>query len=112
MPTGPEAQFDYVLRLPSRNIFLKLAEELSDEDASKLLDVARKLNPAEVVVIADRGHSVSVQLDPVFASENKVLRGRFRSMSTEELLSAFFGRKFAVRADAHSEAIGVTLTLR
>ena len=110
--SSAESTFDYVLRLPSRNVYLKMVDELSGAEAARLLGVARALNPAEVLVVADKGTKMDERLDPVFVSENKVARGRFRTMSTMELLSAFFGDKFALTFESSgSEAMRVSLRL-
>ena len=110
-PSGEESRFDYVLRLPSKNVYLKLEDELTEEGATRLLGAARKLNPAEVIVVARGGVSVDEVLDPVFVSENKILRGRVRTMPTSELLSAFFGDRFVPAFEPEGEAIRVTLRL-
>jgi hypothetical protein len=110
--SGVEAEFDRVLRLPSKNIYLKLAVELPEDEAKRLLEVARKLNPAEVLVVTDRGGGLDVRFDPVFVSENRVLRGRFRTISTTELLAGFFGSRFESRVEfVNDETVRVTLRL-
>ena len=45
---GGEAQFDRVLRLPSKSVYLKCVSTLSQREASGLLEAGRELNPAEV----------------------------------------------------------------
>ena len=110
-PSGSESLFDYVMRLPSKNVYLKMEKEISEEKAAQLLGVARGLNPAEVVVVAEKGVRMDEWLDPVFISENKVMRGRFRTLHTAELLSAFFGERFASTFEFEGEAVRATLVL-
>jgi len=117
-PAGPpqgEAEkglFHYVLRLPSRSVYLKLVQDLSLAEVSELMDFGRRANPAEVWVVADSGRSFDQRLDPVFISENKVLRGRVKSVSTNEMLREFFGGRFAVATErAEKDALKVTLRL-
>lgn len=107
-----ESIFDYVLRLPSKNVYLKMEEDLSEAEATRLLGAAKSLNPAEVLVVADKGVRMEERLDPVFVSENKVMRGRVWTMSRIGLLSAFFGDRFAVALESSgSEAVRVSLRL-
>ena len=112
-PVGKaEEGFDRVFRLPSRNVYLKLMAELTDRDAEKLLEATRALNPSEVIVIADRGGSKDTLLDPVFVSENRVMRGRFRTISTAELVSEFFGKRFEASVEPMADgAVRVAVRL-
>lgn len=96
---GGEAGLDYVLRLPSRNVYLKMLDTVDDTEASRLRELARELNPAEVWVFSDGGETLDERLDPVFVSEGKVLRGRLRSMTNAAMLYEFFGRKFSVASE-------------
>jgi hypothetical protein len=112
MGEGEKQMFPYVLRLPFKSVYLKVVEDLTLSEASSLVDFARKVNPAEVWVVVDSGRSFDQKLDPVFVSENKILRGRVKSVSTAEMLREFFGGKFAValeRVDQNS--VKVTLRL-
>lgn len=93
---GEEARFDFVLRLPSRDAYAKMVNALTEDQAAILLEAARKLNPAETFVVADSGPKMDVELDPVFISENKILRGRFRALPTSDLLASLMGGRFAV----------------
>ena len=110
-PSGDESLFDHVLRLPSRNVYLKMEEELQEAEAASILRASRSLNPADVLIVADKGVAIDERLDPVFVSENKVMRGRVRTMSTSELVSAFFGKKFTSAIEPLDEAVRVTLRL-
>ena len=108
-PSGNESQFDYVLRLPSRNVYLKMEKELSEEKAVRFRGAARSLNPAEVLIVADNGVKMDELFDPVFVSENRVMRGRLRTVSTPELLSAFLGGRFSPTFELlDGEAVRVT----
>jgi hypothetical protein len=110
---GGGAMFGYVLRLPFKSVYLKVVEVLDEAEASKLLDFARKANPAEVWIVADAGKSIDQKLDPVFVSENKVLRGRVKSVATVEMLREFFGGRFSValeRLDQNSQRVTLRLT--
>ena len=105
--------FGHVLRLPSRNIYLKVTEELTQQEAASLLDLARRMNPSEVLIVADTGAGADERLDPVFVSENKIMRGRFRSISTAEMLAGFFGNRFTSQVEFITpEEVKVTLGLR
>lgn len=101
-PSGPpagefeKAMFPYVLRLPLKSVYLKVVEELTEVQLSKYVDFARRVNPAEVWLVADRGQSIDQRMDPVFVSENKTLRGRVKTVFTSEMLGEFFGRKFGI----------------
>lgn len=111
-PGSIEGRLDHVIRLPSRGVYLKLLEELTDAEAESLRDLARKMNPAEVWVVADRGPRLDEQMEPVFTSEGKILRGRFRSVPTADLLSGFFGGRFDVSTEkVPPGALKVTLKL-
>jgi hypothetical protein len=117
-PAGPPAgegereMFQYALRLPFKSVYLKLVENLSDEEISRLLDYAKKVNPAEVWVVADTGKGIDQKLDPVFISENRTLRGRVRSVPTAAMLREFFGERFAVAFEPAGEgSLKVTLRL-
>lgn len=104
--------FPYVLHLPFKNVYLKVVEDLTLTEVSDLLDLARRLSPAEVWVVVDSGRAIDQRFDPVFVSETKILRGRVKSVSTAEMLREFFGGKFAVtiqRVDQNS--VKVTLRL-
>ncbi|MDG6901414.1 MAG: hypothetical protein JRM80_05575 [Nitrososphaerota archaeon] len=109
---GGEAQFDYLLRLPFKSVYLKVVEELGETEVSSLLGFARGANPAEVWVVADAGRSVDQRLDPVFVSESKILRGRVKSVTTAEMLREFFGGRFAVTLEKPDRgSLKVTLRL-
>ena len=117
-PSGPppagsqEAMFPYVLRLPSRSVYLAVVEELTDAEVTRFTDFARKANPAQVWIVADAGKSVDEKLDPVFVSESKILRGRIKSVTTAEMLRGFFGVRFSVSLErADKGSVKVTLRL-
>ena len=117
-PSGPtrsgsdEGVFPYVLRLPSKTVYLKVVEQLTETELSSALAFARKANPAEVWIVSDTGKSIDQRLDPVFVSESKILRGRVKSVTTAEMLREFFGGKFAVALERLEQgALKVTLRL-
>ncbi|MDG7007069.1 MAG: hypothetical protein JRN06_02355 [Nitrososphaerota archaeon] len=109
---GGEAQFDSVLRLPSKSVYLKSVSKLSQSEASKFLEAGRELNPAEVWIFADEGAMIDEHLDPVFISENKVMSGRVKSVLTADMLSELFGHRFAVSLGEKTDReVNVTLRL-
>lgn len=110
-PAQGEAQFDCVLRLPSRAIYAKVIHTLTSQEESQLLSLGRKLNPAELWIFADSGPKIDVRLDPVFMAENRLRRGRIVSVSTAEMLSELFGHRFAVTVES-SSVDDVKVTLR
>jgi len=117
-PAGPtrtdseESMFPYVLRLPFKSVYLNVVEQLTDEGVSRILEFARKANPAEVWIVSDSGKRVDQRLDPVFVSENKILRGRVKSVTTAEMLREFFGGKFGATLEKLDQgSLKVTLRL-
>ena len=107
---GAEAQFDSVLRLPSRTVYAKVVHELTDQEKDRLLSLGRRLNPAEVWIFADSGPKIDMRLDPVFMAENRLRRGRIVSVSTADMLSELFGQRFAVTVQSSStDVVSVTL---
>ena len=109
---GGLAEFDYVLRLPSRSVYIKVVETLTKEDASRVLGIAKRMNPAEVWVFEDQGEAVDLKLDPVFISENVVQRGRMRTVTAAEMLQELFGRNFYVTVGARTrESLEIVLRL-
>ena len=104
--------FPYVMHLPLKSVYLKVVENLSDEEITKLLEHAKKVNPAEVWVIADTGKGIDERLEPVFVSESKILRGRVKSVPTAAMLREFFGGRFSVALDPTGQkSVKVTLRL-
>lgn len=111
-PASVEGKMDHVIRLPSRSIYLKLFENLTDADVGSMRELAKRLNPAEVWVVADVGPRFDERMDPVFTSEGKVLRGRLKGISTADMLSGLFGGRFDVfTGRAQTEGVKVTLKL-
>ena len=109
---GERKMFPYVLHLPFKSVYLKMVEDFTEEEAAKLLDYARTVNPAEVWVVMDSGKSLDQKMDPVFVSESKILKGRVRSVPTALMLREFFGGRFAVSFDKlENGSLKVTLRL-
>lgn len=110
-PEGEEGGFQYVLRLPFKNVYLKVVEELTAAEASRILDFASRRNPVELWIVSDKGLRLDQRLDPVFVSESKILRGRVKSVPTAEMLRVFFGERFAVTLERRDQD-SVEVTLR
>lgn len=104
-PSGSreKAEFDYSLRLPLKNVYARASRTLTAADRERYLEVARRVNPSEVWLLTDGGESVDELMDPVFVSENTVLRGRLKSVTTTEMLSEFFGKEFDVRVEPQED---------
>jgi hypothetical protein len=104
--------FAYVLQLPLKSVYLKVVANLSDEEISRTVEYAKKVNPAEVWVVADTGKGIDQKLDPVFVSESKILRGRVKSVPTAAMLREFFGGRFSVALEpVEQNSLKITLRL-
>lgn len=88
--------FDGVLYLPSRSVFVKLCKtSLQDGMLEQELETAKSLNPSELWIFSFNDHQrMDIKLDPVFAGENKVLRGRLRVIPVADLFKEISGGKF------------------
>ncbi|MDG6989118.1 MAG: hypothetical protein JRN21_07305 [Nitrososphaerota archaeon] len=91
-----KAEFEYALRLPTKNVYAKVSRTFTVPDRERYLEIARRLNPSEVWLFVNSGEDVDEPMDPVFVGENAVLRGRLKSVTTAEMLSEFFGKEFDV----------------
>lgn len=108
-----KTEFEYALRLPMRNIYTKFVGTLTGRERERYSEIAKRLNPSEVWLLVDGGEGVDDLMDPVFVSENVVLRGRLKSVTTTEMLSELFGKEFDVRVDPQSDgSLRVALSLR
>lgn len=98
-----KTEFEYALRLPTRNIYTKISRTLTPSDREHYLEIAKRLNPSEVWLLVDGGEKVDELMDPVFVRENVVLYGRLKSVTTSEMLSEFFGREFDVTVEPQDD---------
>ena len=83
------ADYDGTLRLPDRSIFAKLIQEGVDQQrVFSEVDKAESLNPSEVWLFTyDASKRSDILFGPIFVSENKILRGRFRLMPVTDIFS-------------------------
>jgi ribosomal protein S15P/S13E len=95
-------EFDVSLSLANRTIYAKFVrEKMNDDRLFGEVDKAETLNPCEVWVFSlEKDRRFDVRFDPVFLSETKILRGRFRLGPATEVLQELLKGKFSVDVQA------------
>ncbi len=106
--------YDGVLSLANKNVFAKLVEEkIDDRWVFSEADRAEKLNPSEVwIFVLEEGPRSDIKFGPVFVSEHKIMRGRFRVLSISDVLRSTTKDRFtATKVAAPKSTEGVTFLL-
>jgi hypothetical protein len=86
-----DSGLDGTFALVTRSVYVKLYYSSRDvNQANADYERAKSLNPSEFwIFYYDRAlFGKDVQFDPVFVSENKILRGRFRMLNVVEIFPA------------------------
>jgi hypothetical protein len=93
--------YDGMLGLANKMVFAKLVgETVSEKWVFAEADKAEKLNPSEVwIFMLQEGPRSDIKFGPVFVSEHKVLRGRFRVLTVTDLLKSITKGRFVARLD-------------
>ncbi|MDG6997908.1 MAG: hypothetical protein JRN15_02205 [Nitrososphaerota archaeon] len=89
--------YDGILRLPDKSIFAKLIQgEIDQQRVFSEADKAESLNPSEVWIFThDASKRSDIRFGPIFVSENKILRGRFRAMPVTDIFSDITKGRFS-----------------
>ncbi|MGA2875166.1 MAG: hypothetical protein ABSE82_06450 [Nitrososphaerales archaeon] len=106
MPVASLPDFDGMLVLPTKSVFVKLnREDLDQKSLIREIDRAETLNPSDVCIVCyETSHRTDILFDPVFVSENKVQRGRFRLISLPDLFEEISKRKFTATIEKSTES--------
>jgi hypothetical protein len=90
-------EYDAVAYLTDRTIFVKLQKSELDISQTEIeIEKARKLNPSEVWIFSHKDIAPNdFRFDPIFISENKVLRGHLRIMPASAVVTTVCGGKYA-----------------
>ena len=105
-PAVSVPEYDGMLVLPTKSVFVKLIkEDLNQKSLVNEIDKAETLNPSDVCIICyETTHRTDILFDPIFVSENKVQRGRFRLMSLPDLFGEISKRKFSATIEKFEES--------
>ena len=97
--------YDGVLNLPSKVIFSKLVREKIDQNwIFGEVDKAESLNPAEVWIFTYDENKFDVRFDPVFVSETRIMRGRFKILPLTDLIGAITKGSFSASIESRGES--------
>ena len=107
-PAVAVPDYDAMLVLPTKAVFVKLIkDDLDQKSLVKEIDKAETLNPSDVCIIAhETSRRTDILFDPVFVSENKIQRGRFRLMSLPDLFGEISKRQFTATIENSKESQG------
>ncbi|MHB2037061.1 MAG: hypothetical protein ACYCPW_10025 [Nitrososphaerales archaeon] len=104
-PVTAMPDYDGMLVLPTKAVFVKLIrEDLDQESLVKEIGKAETLNPSDVCIICyQTSHRTDILFDPVFVSENRIERGRFRLMSLPDTFEEISKGKFTATIENSKE---------
>jgi hypothetical protein len=106
--------YDGMLSLPNKEIFTSLIEEKIDNNwIFDEISKAQTLNPSEIWIFTYQEEQRSdILFGPVFVSENRILRGRFRLMPVTSLLKLITKERFSFTVEkSESEMQGARFLL-
>ncbi len=105
-PATALPDYDGMVVLPTKSVFVKLIkEDLDQKSLVKEIDKAETLNPSDVCIICyETSHRTDILFDPVFVSENKVQRGRFRLLSLPDLIGEISKHKFTATIEKSEDS--------
>ena len=86
--------YDGTAFLTDRTVFVKLVKSELDLQLETEIERAKKLNPSDVWIFSQGQIRSEFEFDPVFLSENKILRGHLRVMPTSSIITEISGRKY------------------
>jgi hypothetical protein len=96
--------YDGVLSLPNKAVFAKLVEMKIDQKwIFDEADRAQEVNPSEVWVFVYDNERFDIRFDPVFISENRTMRGRFKLFPVTEVIDSVTKGKFGATIDSSAE---------
>ncbi|MDG6904851.1 MAG: hypothetical protein JRN20_03600 [Nitrososphaerota archaeon] len=98
--------YDGMLNLPNKAIFAKIVETEIDQNwIFNEADKAVELNPSEVWIFNYNDQRFDVRFDPIFISEGKILRGRFKLIPATELISFATKGLFSATIDKNADEV-------
>ena len=97
--------YEGMLNLPNKAVFSKLVREKIDQNwIFSEVDKAESLNPAEVWIFAYHEHRFDVRFDPVFLSETRIMRGRFKLLPLTEMIGSITRGSFLASIESSGES--------
>jgi len=97
--------YDGMLNLPNKVVFSKLVREKIDQNwIFGEVDKAESLNPAEVWIFTYDEHRFDVRFDPVFVSETRIMRGRFKLLPLTEMIGSITRDSFSASIESSGES--------